>query len=94
MEKRRHVGGQITGQSIKMTQYSGKNSAKRVQPENNNSNETEELCCGEQPNCNVTSQKNATSSLGDQDNNLRRCGHANMHDEQSKDYLEVYFYPQ
>ena len=79
---------------MKMTQYSGKKLANRVRPENNNSNETEELCCGEQPNCNITSQKNATNSLGDRDNNFRRCGHENMHDEQSNDYLEVYFYPQ
>ena len=93
MQNKRHVGGQQKGQSIKMTQWSGKSSVKRILHENNNSNETEELCCGDQQNCNITCQKKATDSLATLDNNLRRCGHANMDDEQSKDYLEVYFHP-
>ena len=90
MQDRRHIGGQPTSQSIKMTQCSGKSSMKRVQPENDNSNET----IGEQQNCSITSHNNAANSLGNRDHNLRRCGHANLHDEQSNDYLEVYFYLQ
>ena len=90
MQNQRHVGGQPTSQSIKMTQCSGKISVKRVQPEDNNSNEI----IGEQQNCNVTSQKNATYSLVGLNDELRQSGNPNMHEEQSNDYLEVYFYSQ
>ena len=90
MQNQRHVGGQSTIQSMKMTQCSGKSLAKRVQPQSNDSNET----IGEQQNCNISSQNNATNSLGALDSNLRRCGNENLYYEQSKDYLEVNFYLQ
>ena len=90
MQNQRHVGGQSTIQSMKMTQCSGKSLAKRVQPQSNDSNEM----IGEQQNCKVTSQNNATNSLDVLDPNLGRCAHANLYDELSKDYLEVYFYLQ
>ena len=62
MQNRRHVGGQPTSQSIKITQSSGKISV--------------------------------TNPLVGLDNKLNPSGHTNMHDEQSNDYLEVYFYSQ
>ena len=88
MQNRRHFGGQTTGQSIRMTQCTAKSSVKRVQPENDNSNDT----IGEQQKCNITFQNNATNLLDALDPNLKRCGHASLHDERSNDYLEVYLY--